>query len=129
MCSIRFVPLLVLTLSATGCHYEVASLTVVSTRTHELPLSSSEQVKVSGESLGVFGIGASVETATARAMAQAGPQYDLLINCKVRVRNYVFYRGYEVSGTAARSAGSALREGNWPLNRSLSNPGLSEPQL
>lgn len=122
-----FLLMLVATLTLSSCSQRLIDFTVISSKNHSLKFKKSEGVVVKGSSMGVFGFGVTIKDAMDKALASAGPDYDLLIDGVVRAKNYPFYSGFQVEGTAVSSSKLKALLGNegfdeWCKENNLFNP-------
>ncbi|NBV13762.1 MAG: hypothetical protein EBS07_06810 [Sphingobacteriia bacterium] len=78
--------------------------TVISSKNVNLKIDKSQGIRVTGNSNGFLGVGASIKDAMDNALMSAGPDYDLLIDGVVRVNDYFFVSGYRVEGTAVSTS-------------------------
>lgn len=91
--------LLVIT-SLSSCSQRLIDFTVISSKNVSLKFDKSQGRVTSGTSMGFLGLGANIKDAMDKALAAAGPDYDLLVDGVVRVNDYLFVSGYKVDGTA-----------------------------
>jgi hypothetical protein len=91
---------MVIVVTFSGCSMRLIDFTVISSKNVNLKIDKSQGIRVSGNSNGFLGVGASIKDAMDNALMSAGPDYDLLIDGVVRVNDYVFVSGYRVEGTA-----------------------------
>jgi|AntRauTorcE11897_2_1112592.scaffolds.fasta_scaffold07968_1 hypothetical protein len=102
---IKLILILTFTLLMTaGCSTRLVDFTVISSKNVSLDINKQEGVQVSAKSMGFLSLGVSIKDAMDEALSNAGPGYDLLVDGVVRYQDYIFVGGYEVTGTAIRSA-------------------------
>lgn len=87
-----------------GCSMRLIDFTVISSKNVNLKIDKSQGIRVTGNSNGFLGVGASIKDAMDNALMSAGPDYDLLIDGVVRVNDYFFVSGYRVEGTAVSTS-------------------------
>ncbi len=99
-----FLFLLAMVLTFSSCSTRLVDFTVISSKNHSLKIDKTQGVKVSASSNGFLGLGTSIKDAMDKALEQAGPEYDLLIDGVVKVNNYWIVSGFKVEGTAISSS-------------------------
>lgn len=87
-----------------SCSYRLVDFTVISSKNYSLKIDKSQGVRVSASSNGFLGLGASIKDAMDKALQNAGPDYDLLIDGVVRINDFVLVSGYKVEGIAISSS-------------------------
>lgn len=95
--------MLIAVLTLSSCSQRLVDFTVISSKNHAINFDLDQGKATSGKSMGVFGIGTNIKDAMDEAIVNAGPQFDILINGVVRAKNYMFYGGFVVEGTAVSS--------------------------
>ncbi len=104
MKKVILVSALTLTTILISCKARLVDFTVISSKNVNLVIKKSEGKKVKASSLGFWGIGATIKDAMDKALEQAGPDYDLLVDGVVRTVYYPFIRGFQVEGIAISSS-------------------------
>ena len=89
-----------LTLILTSCSIRLVDFTVISSKNVSLDIDRTQGKKVKGESTYFLGIGWNIKDAMDKALEEAGPEYDLLIDGVVRYGSYPFISVVTVEGTA-----------------------------
>ena|ERR1043166_9723650 len=93
-----------LVITTSSCSVRLIDFTVISSKNTQMAIDVSRGVRTKGESWGPFGLGANIKDAMDKALTKAGPGYDLLIDGVVRQTTFVLVAGYQVEGTAVKSA-------------------------
>lgn len=86
-----------------SCSQRLIDFTVISSKNTNLMIDKSQGKFTEGKSMKIFAIGVTIKDAMDNALQNAGPQYDMLIDGVVRIKQYPFYGGYVVEGTAVVS--------------------------
>lgn len=86
-----------------SCTHQVMDFTILSASTNTLQFNKSLGKPTTGKHLTFLGIGTSAQTATRRALQNAGPEYNLLIDGSITIKDYFFTYGYHVEGIAINS--------------------------
>ena len=86
-----------------SCSARLVDFTVISSKNHSIKFNIEQGIATKGKSMGFLAIGVNIKDAMDEALESAGPQYDILVNGVVRAKNYPFYGGFEVEGTAVNS--------------------------
>ncbi|MES2387639.1 MAG: hypothetical protein V4543_06535 [Bacteroidota bacterium] len=79
--------------------FTVISSKVVTLRYEE----GAKGKRTSGKSMQFFAIGVNLKAAVDKAIENAGPDYDALIDGVLLVKQYPFYGGYVVEGTPIKT--------------------------
>ena len=87
----------------TSCAIRLVDFTVISSKNHAIHFDLDQGKATSGKSMGFMALGTNIKDAMDKALENAGPQYDVLVNGVVRSENYFFFGGYQVEGTAVSS--------------------------
>ncbi len=95
--------IIVVFLTLFSCSIRLVDFTVISSKNHSIEFKLEEGVATKGSSMGVFHFGADIKDAMDKALDNAGPQYDVIVNGVIRTKSYYFYGGYVVEGTAVNS--------------------------
>lgn len=90
-------------ITLTGCTQRLVDFTVISSKNAELGVDRPTAVQTSGKKSYVFGFGWNVKDAMDIALANAGPEYDLLIDGVIRSTSYFFVVDINVEGMAVNS--------------------------
>lgn len=96
--SVMFITLLVLS----SCSYRLVDFTIISTKNAEIGVDRTKGVATEGEKSYVFSQ-MNLKDAMDRALENAGPQYDLLIDGVVTVQYFWFWYKVKVKGLAVSS--------------------------
>jgi hypothetical protein len=95
---LSFLTLIVVAMSS--CGTRLVDFTVISTKNADLNIKKSEGVKTEGKSMKFLNIGVNIKDAIDDALENAGPDYDLLVDGVIRSKQFPFYGGFVVEGTA-----------------------------
>ncbi|MGJ8743590.1 hypothetical protein [Polaribacter sp.] len=119
--------LTLLTLVLSSCSARLVDFTIISSKNHSVNFNLENGVVTKGKSMGFLALGTNIKDAMDKALENAGPQYDVLVNGVVRSENYFFYGGFEVEGTAVNSRKLIAELGqegykNWLSEQIVFNP-------
>lgn len=108
-------------LTLTSCSMRLVDFTVISSKNVNLAgIKKSEGVRVKAEKVYFLGIGWNIKDGIDKALEQAGPQYDMLIDGVVRYGSYPFIATVTVEGTAVNSETMVAQMGQEGFNQWLS---------
>jgi hypothetical protein len=91
---------LVSTFMLSSCSYRLVDFTAISSKNLSLPIDKTKGVKTEGKVSYFLGIGYNLKDALDKALNEAGPGYDLLVDGVVRVIDYPFVLVVKVEGLA-----------------------------
>jgi hypothetical protein len=111
-----------------SCSTRLVDFTVISSKNHSLQIDKSVGVPVKGTSMGFLGLGVSIKDAMDKALQDAGPEYDLLIDGVVRFVNYPLISGYSVEGMAVNSAKLKKQMGEKGFNEWIEGENIFVPK-
>jgi hypothetical protein len=111
-----------------SCTTRLVDFTVISSKNHSLQIDKSVGVPVKGSSIGFLGLGVSIKDAMDKALQNAGPEYDLLIDGVVRFVNYPLISGYSVEGMAVNSAKLKRQMGEKGFNEWVEGKNIFTPK-
>jgi len=104
MKKVLFPVLVVGALMLTSCSQRLVDFTTISTKNVTLPgIKKSEGVRVKASKTYIFGIGWNIKDGIDKALEQAGPNFDLLVDGVVRYSTFPFWSTIKVEGTAVES--------------------------
>lgn len=111
----------------TSCAIRLVDFTVISSKNHAIHFDLEQGKATSGKSMGFMSLGTDIKDAMDKALENAGPQYDVLVNGVVRSENYFLYGGFKVEGTAVSSRELIANMGEdkykeWLKSNNLFNP-------
>jgi len=86
-----------------SCSYRLLDFTVISSKNTNLTIDKTKGKRTEGKSMKFLGIGVTIKDAVDDALENAGSKYDILIDGVLRAKNFPFYGGYIVEGTAFNS--------------------------
>ena len=114
-------------LALSSCSVRLVDFTVISSKNHSINFNTSQGKATTGKSMGVFAFGVDIKDAIDDALANAGAEYDVLINGVVRSKSYIFYGGFEVEGVAVNSRKLIAKLGqkgyeSWLAKQTVVNP-------
>jgi len=112
---------------STGCSNRLVDFTVISSKNADIGLDRSKGVQTSGSKSYVFGFGWNLKDAMDKALQNAGPQYDLLVDGVVRTTSYVFVLGVKVEGVAVASNELRAEMGEEKYQEWLKTSNLFDP--
>jgi amino acid permease len=78
--------------------------------------------------MGFLGIGANIKDAMDGALESAGPNYDILVDGVVFIKQYPFWAGYEVEGTALSSKEIRMSMGEEAFNKWYASANVFIPE-
>lgn len=81
----------------------LVDFTAISSKNVNLGLDRTQGVQVEGTETYILGIGWNIKDAMDKALEEAGPEYDLLMDGVVRYASYFFVATVTVEGTAYNS--------------------------
>jgi hypothetical protein len=100
---ISFAIALTTMLMMSSCTTRLVDFTVISSKNIALNFDKSDGKRTEGQSMNVFFIGVNIKDAIDDALQKAGPNYDMLVDGVLRSKQFPFYGGYVVEGTAINS--------------------------
>lgn len=106
----------------------VMTFTVISSKKHSLQIDKSIGIPVKGTSIRFLRIGVSIKDAMDKALQNAGPEYDLLIDGVVRSVDYFYLGGYSVEGMAVNSAKLKKQMGEKGFNEWIEGENIFVPK-
>ena len=86
-----------------SCTTRLVDFTVISSKNIALNFDKSDGKRTEGQSMNVLMIGVNIKDAIDDALQNAGPNYDMLVDGVLRAKQFPFYGGYVVEGTAINS--------------------------
>ena len=92
------------TLTLSSCSVRLVDYTMISTKQVNLQVDKTQGKKVEGKKSYFLGIGWNLKDALDRALENAGPGYDLLVDGVVRYNDVPFVLTIKVEGTAINSS-------------------------
>lgn len=95
-----FAALAVVLITLSGCNIRLVDFTVISTKNVNLDIDRSQGKQTKGKKSYIFGIGWNLKDAVDNALANAGKNYDMLVDGVVRYANYPFVSVVKVEGLA-----------------------------
>ena len=95
--------MIVASFALTSCTHHVMDFTILSANSNTLQFDKTLGIPTTGKHLTFLGIGTSAQTAFRRALVNAGPEYNLLIDGSITIKDNFFTYGYVVEGTAVSS--------------------------
>ncbi|MDO6736637.1 hypothetical protein Q4548_02075 [Wenyingzhuangia sp. 2_MG-2023] len=99
----------------------LVDFTVISSKNVNLAgIKKSEGVRVEASKSYFLGIGWNIKDGIDKALEQAGPQYDMLIDGVVRYSSFPFVATIKVEGTAVNSETMVAKMGQEAFNQWLS---------
>ncbi|MDO6801068.1 hypothetical protein [Wenyingzhuangia sp. 2_MG-2023] len=105
----------------TSCSMRLVDFTVISSKNVNLAgIKKSEGVRVEASKSYFLGIGWNIKDGIDKALEQAGPQYDMLIDGVVRYSSFPFVATIKVEGTAVNSETMVAKMGQEAFNQWLS---------
>jgi len=124
---LKFSLLTFVVLSLASCTSRLIDFTVISTKNADLNIEKSGGVKTEGKSMKFLNIGVNIKDAIDDALENAGSGYDLLIDGVVRSKQYPFYGGFVVTGTAVNTSELKSKLGDegfdeWCKNHNIITP-------
>ncbi|MEI6815781.1 MAG: hypothetical protein WCL14_04155 [Bacteroidota bacterium] len=127
----KLIPVIVAIFFLSSCSNRLVDFTVISSKNVSLKFEKSQGKEVTGESIKYFGMGANIKEAMDRALTNAGPDFDLLVDGRVDQWSGLFRAGYVVHGIAISSSkikASLGVEGwkNWCKTHNIFDPNLEE---
>lgn len=99
----QYLVIIIASIVLSSCSQRLVDFTVISSKNHSINFDLDQGKATSGQSMGVFSMGSNIKDAMDKALENAGPQYDIIVNGVVRAKTYFFYGGYVVDGTAVSS--------------------------
>jgi len=93
-----------LAMAMASCSQRLVDFTVISTKNADLNIKKSSGVKTEGKSMKFLNIGVNIKDAIDDALENAGSDYDLLVDGVIRAKQFPFYGGYVVEGTAVSTS-------------------------
>lgn len=113
--------LVVTGLTLTSCSMRLVDFTVISSKNVNLgAIKKSEGVRVDVSKIYFLGIGWNIKDGIDKALDQAGPGYDMLVDGVVRYGSYPFITEIIVEGTAVSSEKLVAKMGQEGFNQWLS---------
>jgi len=100
-----------LMLILSSCSVRLVDFTVISSKQVNMEIDKTQGKQVVGKKSYFLGIGFNIKDALDRALNEAGPSYDLLVDGVVRYSSYPFVSTVKVEGTAISSSKMKARMG------------------
>ena len=125
----KFIAFLAFVVMLSACSQRLVDFTIISSKNHSLAFDLTQGKKVEGKSIGFLGMGATIKDAMDKALDQAGPGYDLLIDGVVYTHGAPFVSGFRVSGTAIRSRELRAYLGNEGFQKWLAENNVFDPEI
>ena len=117
----KFVAFLTLMVMFSSCSYRLVDFTVISSKNHGLLFDKSQGKEVEAKS-------STMKEAMDKALQQAGPDYDLLLDGVVYRMDYFFSAGYKIRGLAVRSSQLRAQLGEEGFQDWLKNNNVFDPE-
>lgn len=114
-------------MSLASCSARLVDFTVISTKNADLNIKKSEGVATEGKSMKFLNLGVNIKDAIDDALENAGPEYDLLVDGVIRSKQFPFYGGYVVEGTAVSSEKLKTKLGEKGYNEWCKNHNIVTP--
>ena len=102
----------VILFSLSSCSMRLVDFTVISSKNVNLDIDRTKGKKVEGNKAYFLGIGWNIKDAMDKALEEAGPEYDLLVDGVVRYGSYPFISTVKVEGTAVSSSAMKSKLGD-----------------
>lgn len=115
------------TLLFSSCGYKILEFSALSVKpTTNLKIDLSKGKFVTAKVVGFVGIDAQIKDCITKALRQAGPEYDLLIDGYVKSIVYPYFSGYKIEATAVSTSQLKAQLGEkgfdeWCKNHNLMN--------
>lgn len=108
---------MVIAIGVSSCSQRLIDFTVISSKNVSFNMDKAKGKKVKKSDMGFLGIGANIKDAMDKALESAGPNYDILVDGVVTVKQYPFWAGYVVEGTALASKDMVATMGEEEFNK------------
>ena len=109
--------LMVIALGVSSCSQRLIDFTVISSKNVSFNIDKAKGKKVKQSDMGFIGIGANIKDAMDKALESAGPNFDILVDGVVSIKQYPFWAGYVVEGTALSSKDMIASMGEEEFNK------------
>ena len=128
MKKITFLVLMAMTLSLGSCSMRLVDFTVISSKNVNLDIDRSQGKAVEASKAYFLGIGWNIKDAMDKALEEAGPEYDILIDGVVSYTSYPFVASIKVKGTALSSSKMRMSMGEEAFNAWLASANIMDPE-
>lgn len=102
MKKLLFVLLAAALVAFSSCSQRLIDFTVISSK--NTGFTAEDAKRTEGKSMKILALGVNIKDAIDDALQNAGRGYDMLIDGVVRAKQYPFYGGYIVEGSAVKSS-------------------------
>ena len=127
MKKISILLLLAMTLSMGSCTVRLVDFTVISSKNVNMNLDVTQGKQVEGKKGYFLGIGFNLKDAMDRALENAGPGYDLLVDGVVSYTPYPFVTSVKVKGTAINSTKMRMSMSEEEYNKWYASLNILDP--
>jgi hypothetical protein len=127
MKKISILILLAMTLSLGSCSMRLVDFTVISSKNVGLQMDKTKGKQVEASKGYFLGIGWNIKDAMDKALEQAGPGYDLLVDGVVSYSSYPFFSSVKVKGTALSTSQMKMSMTESEYNEWLASLNIMDP--
>ncbi len=119
--------LLALSLSLGSCSMRLVDFTVISSKNVNLNIDKTQGKSVEASKGYFLGIGWNIKDAMDKALEEAGPGYDLLVDGVVSYSSYPFFASVKVKGTAMSTSKMKMSMTETEYNEWLAGLNILDP--